>query len=109
MKLSTTVIKVVIISIALAYMESSVVVYLRKIYYEGVDLFPIKVFDTNIGLTELGREFATLIILACIGWMTGRNRMQRLAFFMLAFAVWDIFYYTFLKIQIGRASCRERV
>lgn len=100
MKLSNPAIKVIIISIALAYMESSVVVYLRKIYYPGADLFPIKMFDANIGLTELGRELATLIILACIGWMSGKNRAQRFAYILLAFAIWDIFYYVFLKMLI---------
>jgi hypothetical protein len=51
-------------------------------------------------LTELGREFATLVMLAAVALLHARNFRQWFAGFMIAFAVWDIFYYVFLKVLI---------
>ena len=51
-------------------------------------------------LTEIGREAATLVLIltACI--LIGRNRRQRFAYFLAIFAVWDIFYYVWLKVLL---------
>jgi hypothetical protein len=40
-------------------------------------------------------------MLLSIGIITGRTFSQRFAWFMYSFAIWDIFYYVFLKILIG--------
>ncbi|UCF15975.1 MAG: hypothetical protein JSW59_00665, partial [Phycisphaerales bacterium] len=37
-------------------------------------------------------------------WLAGRNRQQRFAYFLTIFAVWDIFYYVWLKILIDWPS-----
>ena len=99
---------VVIFAIAFAWVESAVVVYLREIFYEGTAIFPLTVNwdgDTYAGnyLTriELVREFATLVMLVSVGWMAGRTRWQKFCFFMIAFGVWDIFYYVWLYVMIG--------
>jgi hypothetical protein len=96
-----TVIWVGIFAIAMGFLEGAVVVYLRKIYYPGGFRFPLVPIDTSVAMTEVGREAATLIMLLTIGILAGRSRTQRFAYFIYSFAIWDIFYYIFLKILIG--------
>lgn len=87
-------------SIAMGFMETAVVVDLRELYYpKGFD-FPLMPIAPKIALTEFLREAATIIMLAGIGILAGKNKMQRLAFFIYAFAIWDIFYYVFLKLLL---------
>lgn len=50
---------------------------------------------------ELYREAATIIMLATLGWVAGTKYLEKLAYFFLGFAVWDIFYYIFLKLITG--------
>jgi hypothetical protein len=47
------------------------------------------------------RELATLVMLLAVGYLAGTNFNQRLAYFLLSFAVWDIFYYVWLKVFIN--------
>lgn len=89
---------ITIFSIAMALLETAVVIYLRQIYYpDGFD-FPLKLMDRNILVVELIREAATIIMLFAVGVLTGRNKTEKFGMFLYAFAVWDIFYYVFLKI-----------
>jgi len=81
----------------MGYLESAIVVYLRMLYYPEGFHFPLKVIDHNIAITEFWREAATLVMLFGVGRLAGANRSQRFAFFIYNFAVWDIFYYIFLK------------
>jgi hypothetical protein len=53
---------------------------------------------------ELGREAATLLMLAGIGLALARNGMQWFAGFLVAFGVWDLFYYLFLKLFLDWPS-----
>jgi hypothetical protein len=102
MKVSrNTLIWIVIFAIAMGYMEAGVVVYLREIYYPSGFVFPLKTINARDIGVELCREAATLLMLVGIGILTGRTSMQRFAFFLLAFGVWDIFYYVFLKLILG--------
>jgi hypothetical protein len=87
-----------IFSIAMGFLESSVVVYLRKLYYPGGFRFPLTVIPSDIATVEFFREAATIIMLLGAGILAGRNTSQRLAFFVYAFALWDVFYYIFLKL-----------
>lgn len=91
---------VTIFSIGMAFLESSVVVYLRALYYPEGFQFPIQKIDYDIGLTEFYREFATLIMLVSIGFIAAKTRLQRFAYFIYSFAIWDIFYYVFLKFLL---------
>lgn len=99
---------VAIFAVAFAWVESAVVVYLRKIYFDGVFSFPLvvvweegkHVIDPLIKI-EFGREIATLIMLLAVGWVAGRNKFQRFCFFMIAFGIWDIFYYIWLYVMVG--------
>ena len=88
-------------SIAMGYLETSVVVYLRAIYYPNGFTFPMANMSPAIALTELGREAATIIMLAGIGIVAGKNSTQRFAWFIYCFAIWDIFYYVFLKVLLN--------
>jgi hypothetical protein len=90
-----------LLMIAMAFLESAVVVYLRELYYPGGFAFPLVVMSSRLGLTEILREAATLIMLVAAGHMAGNNSRQRFAWFIYAFAVWDIFYYVFLKLLLG--------
>lgn len=88
-------------SIAMGYLESAVVVYLRAIYYPNCFNFPLVNMNPAIAITELGREAATIIMLAGIGILSGKNPTQRFALFLYSFAIWDIFYYVFLKVLLN--------
>ncbi|MDJ1480058.1 hypothetical protein QNI16_06140 [Cytophagaceae bacterium YF14B1] len=88
-------------SIAMGFLETAVVVYLRVIYYPEGFKFPLAPIHPNVALTEFLREAATMIMLWGIGWLTGKTPVQRFAFFLYSFAVWDIFYYVFLYLLLG--------
>ncbi len=90
-----------IFSISMAFMESAVAIYLRKLYYPSADIFPIRAMDFNIVCIEILREGATLIMLICAGIFCGRTRFLSIAYSIFAFGIWDIFYYVFLKILIS--------
>jgi len=107
MKISSinkTFIWISIFSIAMAFLETSVVVYLRKLYYPDGFCFPLKMIDKDIAVIELLRELATLIMLLGAGFIAGRNKTEKFGLFLYCFAVWDIFYYVFLKATINWPS-----
>jgi len=101
-----------IYAVAMGYLESAVVIYLRQTtlgnYQIGplreYQVFPIRFIDPQLGGVELVREGATIIMLLAVGYLAGRNRFQRIMFFVYSFAVWDIFYYAFLKLFTGWPS-----
>ena len=85
----------------MGFLETAVVVYLRALYYPNGFQLPLVNLDTSIAITELGREAATIIMLAGIGILAGKNPIHRFAFFLYSFAIWDIFYYVFLKLLLN--------
>ncbi len=99
---------VVFFAISFAWVESAVVVYLREIYFDGVFKFPLfvvwkegkHIIDPLIRI-EFGREIATIVMFVAVGWVTGKSKLQRFCFFMIAFGIWDIFYYIWLYIMVG--------
>ena len=94
----------IVFSIAMGFLEGAVVVYLRMIYYpHGFD-FPLTTFDLKTGLVEFVREAATIIMLVGVSVLAGKNKYQRWAFFLIAFAVWDLIYYVALKLILGWPS-----
>lgn len=86
-----------VFAIAFGLLEAAVVVYLRKIYYPAGFEFALTVVNDLLHV-ELFREIATLIMLVSIGILVGRTFNEKLAYFIYGFAVWDIFYYVFLKL-----------
>jgi hypothetical protein len=85
----------------MGYMESSVVVYLRAIMYPDGFGFPLAPFDSHLAVTEIFREVATIIMLLGAGIIAGKTFPERFAWFIYCFAIWDIFYYVFLKALLG--------
>jgi hypothetical protein len=86
-------------AIAMAYLEAAVVVYLRAL----LGLTDITAVDVSLGpygLVEIGREAATVVMLAAVGWMAGRHAKERWAYGLFAFGLWDIAYYAWLKLLI---------
>jgi hypothetical protein len=51
--------------------------------------------------TEQTREVATIIVLLALATLVGRNFLERVATFLLAFGVSDIAYYVALKAMAG--------
>jgi len=84
-------------AVAMAYVEAAVVVYLRGL---------LNVTNATARLdgyvnVEIGREAATLAMLAAVGWLAGRTWRARAAYVAFAFGVWDIGYYAWLKVLIN--------
>jgi len=90
-----------VFAVAMGFLEGIVVIYLRELYYpDGFD-FPLKLMPPELVTIEWIREITTLIMLAAVGIIAGRNNLQRIMYFLFAFGVWDIFYYVALKLLIG--------
>ena len=90
----------IIFFISMALLESAVVVYLRELYYPNGFVFPLSPMKSVVVLTELAREFATIVMLWTIAYVAGRNFSSRFAWFIIGFGIWDIFYYVFLFVFI---------
>jgi len=90
----------IIFAIAMAYVESAVVVYLRAIFHPEGFIFPLKLITDYKITVEVFREAATIIMLLTVAHLAGRNFQERFACLILAFGVWDIFYYVWLKVLI---------
>jgi hypothetical protein len=88
----------------MAFLESAVVVYIRELLYPDGFGFPLATMEPSLALTEILREAATIIMLAGAAVVTGKTFSQRFAWFLYCFAVWDIFYYVFLKLLIDWPS-----
>lgn len=114
------ILSMILFGISFGYVEAAVVLYLRHIYepirhqlHPGMnpgDLFPLitpgqlqaqgPVYQ-HLLLTELGRELATLALLASAALAVSFRFRPWLAAFVLAFGVWDLMFYAFLKLLIG--------
>lgn len=90
---------VVLFAVAMAWMESAVVFYLRTMIdrIEPYQANPLPNFG-GLAKAELIREAATLVMLFAVGWLAGTTRRQRLGYALIAFGIWDILYYVFLKV-----------
>lgn len=97
MRTLRTALLVCLFGAAFGFVEASVVDYLRQAYYPEGFAFPLKPGVMPQIVVEIVREISTIIILACIALLAGRTRWQRFSYFLIAFGVWDIFYYVWLK------------
>jgi hypothetical protein len=109
----------VLFSLSFGYAEAAVVVYLRALYEpihqrinpnrSAGDLFPL-VPPAELASAEplaarwleieRTREYATLLLLVAAALAVANNFHQWLAAFLVAFGLWDIFFYGFLKLLI---------
>jgi hypothetical protein len=85
---------------AMAFLESAVVVYLRTLYYPDGFEFPIVPMDEGLVTTEIWREVATMVMLLAPAALITRKAWERFAWFCFGFGVWDIFYYVWLKVLL---------
>lgn len=88
-------------AIAMAYVESAVVVYLRAMYKIDDLLQDMPRMSDPYITIEIGREAATLVMLMIIGGMMGRRWQDRIGYTIFTFGLWDIFYYVWLNVFIG--------
>ncbi|HMA40862.1 MAG TPA: hypothetical protein VKP10_12330 [Gemmatimonadales bacterium] len=82
---------VALYAIAMAFVEAAVVVYLRA-------LAPTL---GQIPAIEQGREAATIVMLLAVAVLAGGDSWGRFLFFCLAFGIWDLFYYAWLRVLTG--------
>jgi hypothetical protein len=118
-RLRRVVVGLFLFGISFGYVEAAVVIYLRALYEPlrqrltpnraPGDLFPL--LDRDRMLTEAPetgrllaveviREAATMIMLAGAAMLVSGGRGLWLPSFAIAFGVWDIFFYLFLKLWI---------
>jgi hypothetical protein len=91
---------VVFFATAMAWVESAVVFYLRTHIDRIVPYQPNPLpIIGGLGPVEIAREFATMIMLFTVGALAGKNWRARFGYMFVAFGVWDIFYYVFLKVM----------
>ena len=90
---------VVVFAASMAWVEAACVYYLRALVdrLEPYQANPLPI-DGVLGRVELVREAGTLVMLLAVGGIAGRTRTTRLGYAAIAFGIWDIFYYLFLKI-----------
>jgi len=84
-------------AVAMAFLEAAVVVYIRGLLHVTNDHVSLGPYVR----IEIWREAATIVMLVAVGWMAGRGRLDRLAYGLFAFGLWDIMYYAWLRILIG--------
>ena len=110
----------VLFGVSFGYVEAAVVAYLRSIYtplrvhfYPGSpppELFPLLSLEQLRSLgpeherrleIELGREFATLLMLAGAALAVARNVREWTAAFLTCFGIWDLTFYLWLKLLLA--------
>jgi len=90
-----------IFAVSMAFVETTVVYYLRKLYYPNNVLFPLNVsMPSQILVIEWVREACTIIMLLSIAVLAGKKFQEKFAYFIYSFAIWDIFYYIWLKVLL---------
>ena len=116
---------VVVFGIFFGLLEATVVIYLRQLIGIETSLGTRPITSEDIAFTlgfiallkpsaslvmtqnqavlslELWRELATIVMLACLAFVAGRNNKEKLLYFFLVFGLWDLFYYIFLRLFIG--------
>lgn len=117
------VITVLVFAIAFGLLEAIVVIYLRRLLTLPPGFIPTFApdqFFINLGFIafskpetfslfgpweivrlEFFRNVSTLLILATVALLAGKTIKERLAYFLISFAIWDIFYYVFLRVFTG--------
>jgi hypothetical protein len=91
---------VCLFGITFAFVESTIVVYLRALYYPEGLTFPLTMINPKHLVVELVRELATIIMLIAVGVIAGGKRWEKFGYTLVAFGIWDIFYYVWLKVTL---------
>ena len=102
--MKTTVALLSCYAIAMALLESAIVVYMRRLYYpeNPLELFPLQFLGACDPVLEFSREVATVVMIIVVALLAERRSFTRcFAAFVFVFGLWDLFYYVWLKILIG--------
>jgi hypothetical protein len=93
---------VVVFAIGMAWVEAASVYYLRVMVdrLEPYQANPLPMQGV-LEQVELVREAATLLMLLTIGALAGWTWRTRLGYTAIAFGVWDLLYYVFLRMICG--------
>jgi len=93
---------VVVFAIGMAWVEAASVYYLR-VMVDRLDPYQANPLPMRgvLEQVELVREAATLLMLLTMGALAGRTWRTRLGYSAIAFGVWDILYYVFLRMICG--------
>jgi hypothetical protein len=100
-----------VLALVFGWIEASVVVYLREISVREGALHATT-YLPNLQITlaslpgrlvalEMAREACTLVLLVAVGWLAGRRSADRIGAFVAAFGIWDLTYYTGLRLVSG--------
>lgn len=114
-----TVLALLLFGTAFGYLEAAVVSYLRLLHEPArqrfypsrlpSDLFPLLTLEqlrasgsqqSQTLAIEIGREGATIAMLAAVALAVAQNTGQWAAAFAIAFGTWDIAFYVFLKMLL---------
>ena len=87
--------------VGFAMVEAAVVIYLRQLLHVEGSNITLSGIPRGIFTVEIVREFTTLVMLISVGVLAGSRPMGRFGSFIIAFGVWDIFYYVFLSMFHG--------
>ncbi|MEM7477046.1 MAG: hypothetical protein AAF483_18840 [Planctomycetota bacterium] len=90
-----------IYSVAMALLESAVVVYMRRLYYpeNPLELFPLRFLNQYDPILEISREVSTVLMILAVAFLAGYETWtRRFAAFVFVFGTWDLFYYVWLKV-----------
>jgi hypothetical protein len=101
MKIRNKIIFLIIFGIAMGFLETAVVVYLRQLYYPEGFSFPLKLMPREGLSIEYLREISTIVMLFSVGVVAGKNFYEKFAYFFFCFGIWDIFYYIWLKVLLN--------
>jgi hypothetical protein len=98
-----TALAVLLLAVAMGYLEAAVVVYLRAALEAVPGAVPAHEASTlgTFEVVEIVRELATLVMIGAAGWLAGRSGLERLAWAAVIFGIWDIVYYAGLRLTIG--------
>ena len=108
----------IVFGVAFGFVEAAVVYYLRALmrFHENYAIGHYKVLlnlgfitfvspthsllvDHRISDIEVTRESATIVMLACIAYVSARTWKARAGAFLVTFGCWDLAYYLFLRIE----------
>ena len=122
-RLSRIVAGLFLFGVSFGYVEAAVVIYLRALYEPlrqhltpgraAGDLFPLVDSDRMVAevpetgrllRVEVVREGATILMLAAAAMLVTGDRDLWLPAFAIAFGVWDVAFYVFLKLWIDRPA-----
>lgn len=98
------IIALLLFAVSFAYIEASVVVYLRDILYPDGFSFPMRSLAPQRIIIEIGREFFSLFLIFSIALISSKGFWKVFSSFCLVFGVWDIFFYLWLKVTLDWPS-----